>query len=395
MKRSTFIIVGFSIILLLFAIWAYSLLYGTPQRVGDIFANFGILGGNGSTTIITTPAATTTPDVPKIPVNDRVKLRQLTTRPVIGFREFQASSTEPKFITYAEAGTGHIYTINLATGEEIRVSQVTVPIADKAVFSAGGRFVAIQSGYTSQNHIVLIDLEDLTNVQSEILPYAMTDFNFSPNDELVFIEQTSTGTAGHTYNPITKVLQNTFTIPFQTVTMVWSTGNNTPDYVYPKATSALYGYLYKIVGGTIQRVPIDGVGLMVKANSDYIIFNQQIDSQLISSVHKLKTLVTENTLVPLIPDKCTFLHQNNSTVYCGYEITDYSYSFPDDWYKGARNFNDGIWKINLITHDATPLQSPNQLVGRDIDIDNMSADQADTILFFTNKNDNTLWAYEI
>jgi hypothetical protein len=82
-------------------------------------------------------------------------------------------------------------------------------------------------------------------------------------------------------------------------------------------------------------------------------------------------------------------------MYCGYELTDYSYNYPDDWYRGTRSFNDRIWQLNLTTGSASQLVSPEKETGRQIDITNMNTGLDGKMLYFTNKNDNTLWLYEI
>jgi len=393
MKRSTFIIIGFIIIILLLAFWLYSLLYGTPQKVAEVFTNFGF--GENSSVVEVVPVATTT--VPEAPIVDVVtaKLRQLTTRPVIGFREFQATTTEPKFITYAEAGTGHIYTINLTSGEEIRVSNVTIPTAETAVFSASGRFVAVRSGFTNKNEVLLVDLNDLSSIKSEVLPYNIDNFTFSVTDELLFTEITTTGARGRALNPSTKAVREIFTVPFQAITMVWSQDGVTPHYVYPKASSRLLGFLYAVSGDSIIRMPISGTGLTAKASADYIGFSQLVNLNQQSFVYSTKTGVVSSAPIMLTPEKCVFTHRNNATLYCGYEITDYPYTFPDDWYKGTKVFSDRIWSINFNTQSATQIISPPVSVGRELDITDMSIGLDDKMLYFTNKNDRTLWLYEI
>ena len=393
MKRSTFIIIGFIIIILLLAFWLYSLLYGTPQKAADVFANFGFAGNSSGPDIIPV-VATSTDEEPVVDVTT-AKLRQLTVRPVIGFREFQATSTEPKFITYAEAGTGHIYTINLTTGKEIRVSNVTIPTAETAVFSAGGRFAVIRSGFTNKNEVVLIDLNDLTNIQSEVLPYNMSDFTFSATDELLFTEVTTVGTRGRALNPSTKEVRDIFIIPFQSVAMIWSRDGITPHYAYPKASSRLPGYLYVIKDGSIVRVPVSGLGLTAEASVDYITFSRLVNLNQQSFFYDTETGIIENSPIMLTPEKCVFTYNNSTKLFCGYEITEYPYAFPDDWYKGIRIFSDRIWEVDLNAQSASQIISPPVAVGRELDITDMSIGLDDKMLYFTNKNDRTLWLYEI
>lgn len=392
MKRSTFIIIAFGIIVLLFGLWVYSLLYGSPQKAAELFANFDFFTGN-----TTEEPAPVEPIIVEEPVVDVVtaKLRQLTTRPVIGFYEKYSTSTEPRFIIYAEAGTGHIFSINLDSGEEIRVSNVTIPAALEAVFSPTGEFAAVRSGYTVHSDIVLVDLRTQNAVTSETLPYKITDFSFDTYGNLLFTEETELGTIGKKLSAITKVAEDIFTVPFLSATIRWSEYGDTPIYVYPKASSRLQGYLYEIGSSKIIRLPVSGGGLMAEIGKDYLVYTELAVTEYLSFVYDITTKKTVNLPIIINPEKCAFSGASATTLFCGYETTDYSYAFPDDWFAGTRIFNDRIWRIDVNKQSATQLINPTTTTGREIDITNMIVGKEDSILYFINRNDNTLWVYEL
>ena len=391
MKKTTFIIIGIVAVVTLFLMWLYLLIYGTPQSVTTVFTDFGLFGGAAEQT---TPVPEPVVEAPVVDIKAE-KLRQLTTRPVAGFREYQATSSEPRFILYAEAGTGHIYQINLETGEEVRLSNTTIPNAESAVFSPDQKYVAVRSGYSTQSEVVLLTLvSGGTSVAKNLLP-RMTDFIFSAENELLYTELTSDGTAGRILSPTTKITRTQFSIPFQAVTMIWGIDKNTPHYVYPKATTKLNGYLYAIKNGVVIRQPLTGQGLIAEASSEYIIETELQGEQPVSSIYTLATKKTSPATIIFEPSKCAFSPRNAALLYCGYELTDYSYNYPDDWYRGTRTFNDRIWLLNLKTGSASQLISPEKEVGRQIDITNMNAGIDGKMVYFTNKNDNTLWLYEI
>jgi hypothetical protein len=393
MKKITLIIIGITAVIVLFLVWVYLLIYGTPTKVNEFFTDFSFFSGEAVTEI--TPDPTPVDETPVVVDVVKDKLRQLTTRPVIGFYEFQATTTEPKFIHYAEAGTGHIYQINLVSGEEIRLSNTTVPNAETAVFSPDGNYVAIRSGYGISSEVVLITLIPGGSGEAEPLTPIMTDFTFSFENELLYTEQSGIGTLGKAMSLKTKVSRTQFTIPFQQVTMVWSHDATTPHYVYPKATAKLNGYLYAIVNGTIVRQPIDGLGLTAKASADYIFYTEVPGAEPISYFYEITTRKLSSSPILLEPSKCDFSPRSKSTLYCGHELTTYSYNFPDDWYRGTRSFSDRIWLIDLKSQSASQIVSPPQVAGRDIDIIKMRVASDAKMLYFVNKNDNTLWLYEI
>ncbi len=393
MKKTSLIVIGITAVVILFAVWLYLLVYGTPTKVTEYFTDFSLLGGGAPATITPIP---TTPD--NAPVTVDVKkdaLRQLTTRPVIGFAEFTAGGTTT-LMRYAEAGTGHIYQINLTSGEEIRLSNVTVPNAELAAFSPDGKHVAIRSGFGSNNEIILVTLVPNADATAENLAPPMADFAWSNQNEIRYTEVTTDGLAGRILNPDTKATRDSFAVPFQSATIIWSSGSTTSTYVYPKASTQLQGYLYSIKNSGISREPISGFGLIADANSRYIIETERENTTPKSYSYNISTGTTSPLPIIIEPSKCVFSPVNTDVVYCGSQLdTSYSEQFPDDWYKGTRNFSDKIWLINLKGGSATELIDPARVAGRDIDMTAMSISRDGQMVYFANKNDNTFWLYDM
>ncbi len=393
MKRTTFIILGIGIIILLFSFWVYSLLYGTPKSIGEVFPDFALFGGSNTDQmpIEETPVVTEQPVVDVI----EARLRQLTMRPVIGYTEVYSTSTEPRSVLYAEAGTGHIFQIDMDSGVETRLSNITVPTASEAVFDPDGQFAAIRSGYAAQNSIILIDLRDQTQPASDDLAYDIKDMTFLSSGELAFTEDGAYGTVGKAIDPISRTERELFSAPFFAATMIWNSRPDSSIYIYPKASSRLNGYLYEIRNSGLVRLPIDGAGLTALGNRDYISFNKLVDRNQEPFVYSALNGTVDSSPIMTLPEKCDFSTLDPSMMYCGHELTEYPYTFPDDWYKGLRSFNDYIWKINLEFQSASQLINPLQSAGREIDIITLKVGAGDKMLYFINKHDKTLWVYEI
>jgi hypothetical protein len=389
MKKTTFIIIGTVAVILLFAIWLYLLIYGAPKQVTDIFTNFSGLSSETPVEIFTLPEEV----VPTVDVAT-TKLKQLTTKPVIGFRDYQSTTTEPKFVRYAEAGTGHIYQINLESGVEERLSNTTIINAGEAEFSPNGKYVAIRSGYTNQNELVLLELQSTGESVRTPLVEGIIDFTFSRDNELLYSIFTTTGISGKSRNSNSGISRTLFTVPFQAATIQWSTDSTTPHYVYPKATTKLQGYLYAIKNGVISRERATGPGLTAEGNALYITYTTS-GTEPVSYVLDTQSGSTTELAVITEPHKCALGKKNTRLMYCGYEITQYGNNFPDSWYKGNQSFSDRIWRVELDSNRATQLVSPIQISGREVDITDMTLAADEQALFFRNKNDNTLWHYDI
>lgn len=394
MKKTLLISAGISAIVILFSIWLYLLVYGTPSKVTEVFTNFGFFN---SSAVSPDGEQSLTENTNSVAVVDvaPAKLRQLTTKPVIGFIEFQATSSEPKFIIYAEGGTGHIYSINLTTGEEVRISNTTIPNAEKAVFSSDKKFAAIRSGYGNNSKIILLTLNDSSGALTEQLATSMIDFDFSPENELLYYSYTNTGVSSYALNPSTKISRNQFDVPFQGATVSWSKNSQTPSYVYLQATSKLNGYLYQIVSGKLSRLQIEGRGLTAEGSGNYIFFTTLNGAENASVIYNKTADKFTSSPILMEPNKCAFSSKISSVVYCGYQLTSYGTDFPDEWYMGKRTFNDNIWSVNLDNGSASQLIIPETETGRQLDITSMTNSPDGKVLYFNNKNDNTLWMYEI
>lgn len=144
MRKSLLIAGGTGIILLLVAMWVYLLFFGTPKNINDVFTSFDF-GDNPEPFIPPPPTETPIEQNPTVNLSGKA-LRQLTTRPVIGFREIVGDASTTPQLYYAEAGTGHMYSIDLRSGVERRISGTTIIDASRAVFSMDGKTVVIQSG---------------------------------------------------------------------------------------------------------------------------------------------------------------------------------------------------------------------------------------------------------
>ena len=392
MKKTYLIIGGVSTVLILLAIWVYLLIYGTPKPVESFFTDFSF---SGRSEVSAELPFVPEPENQTVDVLDDVPLRQLTTRAVIGFGEYKPKNGEKPSILYAEAGTGHVYTIDLTSGVETRLSNITITNAQKAEFNFDGTKVAIRSGYGTQNTIELLTLNGENSATKETLIPKMVDLTFSTDGNLLYSEYSSTGLTAHLMDTQTKTNSNLFIVPFQDATIIWNKDGKSEHYVYPKPSAKLTGFLYRISNGVLLREPTSGNGLGVLVNNDYSIHTITTDRGPLSFMTKKNGGNAQSLPIIMQSSKCVFSNINTNILYCGHEDTPLTYEFPDNWYKGLITFSDKIWEINLDKGLATQLINPQKETGREIDVIGMNMSRIDKVLYFINKNDNTLWMYEI
>lgn len=395
MKQTTLIIISIIIVVLLIAVWVYLMFFGTPKDAGQIFADLGLTGEEDPSLIILSE-----PIIPDEPVvnMDRPRLRQLTTKPVVGFVEVQATTTDPITIRYAEAGTGNIYTIDLSSGTEERLTNTTIKDVSIAHFSPDGQTVALwTSGERRSGGVTIGQIPaspgSLTTSELEKDIYDVTVFSSS---SVGFTTKTATGLQATAYSLTTETENPLFTVPFYEATIAWGSSSSATHVVYPKPSYALEGYLYTFTGDTMNRLPASGFGLTAINTPGYIIYTK-INSSYTPETwiyNKNKRTMTTAPLT-LLPDKCSSHPNNPDILWCANENRKLPFEFPDSWYQGNLAFKDSLWQINLWDASADLFVDTFSESGRELDIVNVSGGVSGTAIYFINKNDNTLWMYEI
>lgn len=393
MKQSTFIVLGALVILVLIGAWVYLLFFGTPKDAGQIFTDLG-LGGEEDSGVVVPPE----PVVEEPVVNmDRPRLRQLTTKPVIGFTEVQATSTDPVVIYYAEAGTGHVYTIRLDSGEENRISNTTIAEASEASFSPDGNAVAVRAKNDTRTSSLTVGTFDTSAHNLKTIPFTpqVVDFKLQSSSTLLYTSRESSGLTAKEYDLTKGTASNLFTVPFFEARIAWGTSSRATHYVVPKPSYLLEGYLYRVMGGTMSRLPVAGYGLTSFSAGNFTLYTTTRDAEPKSSIYNHGTGETAPLSIAILPEKCTASAKQTDIVWCAHELKQIEFGFPDTWYRGEDSFKDSLWRIDPVLGGAELVVDTFTASGREIDITNLTVGQSETALYFINKNDNTLWMYEL
>jgi hypothetical protein len=385
MKKVILIILGAFIILSVVGVWVYLFTYGTPKNSGEVFARFGI-GDNTDTEVIPTQVnESETVDMQKsTDAGAPQKLRQLTTRPVAG-AVFAGSE-----LIYVEQGTGHIYAINLDGGKETLVNGTTIAQSAEAVFSTDGAYVAITS-YGSSGNTVVVErvLMDSEEIEGVTLPAGATDVAFSKaSNTVLYLLKNSNGSSGYSYNILKKSSTLLFSIPLSDIRVLWGT----PTYVYTTPTATAVGFIYKIEGNSLAYVTGGGYGLMGLPYSGGIVITSAGEEMLYSITNRGK----DNQIVftdPLIPEKCV---ADQTLFYCAIPTNKPDpQTFPDEWYKGVVSYSDTLWLIDTKDGSASTITDFLAESGREVDVSKIGIDDAGKRIYFVNKNDNTLWMFDM
>ena len=396
MNKPIFIIIGALIILVLIFIWVYLLFFGTPKNVTEVFNDFG---NNAENTINQDDNFGLTSTTDNYVINtERKKLRQLTTKSVAGFSEIDEPGTASlPSLYYVEMGTGHVYSIQLETGEEKRISGTTVAGVNTATISPKGDYVAMGNRNNTKTLPLTIGKISTTTSDLQIEEFSNSAEQFKISDdgkELLYATRESTGLAGHVYNFVKKSDKVIFNLPFHEASIQWGIQSNETHYLYPKSAYSLESYLYQVTNGKMSRLPAEGFGFSALATKDKIAYTIFDGNSLKNYTLNRAENISKSLSVRILPEKC-LISNNTSNLVCAFEETNnLPIEFPDAWYQGDIKFKDSLWLISGDDNDLKFLVNTFKETSREIDVTDLKSGSSDRAVYFINKNDNTLWMYE-
>lgn len=401
MNRKVLIIVGSAIVLFLLGIWIYMLFFSTPTNeqggeTSGIFSNFN-LNDTGSRNDGSTDA--TNSDSQNNPggivdLTTPKKLRQLTTKNVAGYSEVEkASSTAVYFV---ESGLGHVYEIDFETGEERRLSGVTIPASTDASIRSDGEYFVIKIQDKNYTDLAIGHFDSSSSSATvAYLGESVTDFTINSAGDLLYAVKTSAGTIGKSYDFETGVIRELFNVPFRESRVLWSQTVGGSHFIFPKAASLLEGYVYEVDNGTMSRIPVSGYGLSTVAGNDFVLITSRTDTQYTSVVFDLEDSSVQPVEYAVVPEKCAFNYQLSTQLVCARELgKPLTRNAPDDWYQGVVKYTDSLWSVSTETGELTLLSNLTEESGREIDVINPSFGSYAPHVYFQNKLDNSLWLYE-
>lgn len=389
MKRSIFIIVGIISVIILLAVWIYVLFFAKPNE-DNIFTNLNFGGENEE--INTTENIQASSTEPVLNINSDSRLIQLTTEPVAGYKEIYSPNSSSSLLFYVKSGTGHIFSINLQTGEEEQLTNTTISLARTADITPNGKFVMLQNNNSGVIFGTISEVDK--TLLTEEIKENITSFKATSDNTFLYLVQENSSVIGKEYYPDKKNSKTLFTIPFREAVLVWGDNANDTHYAYPKASSRLEGYAYKIIKGAVQRLPISGYGLSLFGDSNTIIYSTQVNSVYNTNSYLIDSKTKTNHQFTLIPEKCADVNQSKTLFVCGEEITNYNSLIPDTWYQGVTSFSDMLWEFNIENNESALLIDVSGESGRNIDIINPLLSEDDNRVYFLNKNDKSLWLYK-
>lgn len=393
MKKALLITTGIALLIIVLLIWVYLMFFGAPESPQEVFSDLGFDLTSREVAVTEVPVTEARGDTALVDTQGEA-LRQLTTRPVAGFVVFSDSSSDSDVVRYVERGTGHIYDINVATGEERRVSATTIPRVTEAVFSSDGQYVALTSVFDNTLDVFA------GNIDTSNEPGTITGQNLTPGANEVYIENgevyytvaDNDSTTGYRFDLDNNSQAELFSVPFAAINMIWEPA--TPLF-YNRIASVLPSAVYSISGGSFSIAHPAETNRLALQNEAYTILTKTLGDSISATALEIGGSGQTNLGVMPLPEKCTFDTISDNTLFCAAPVSAPERTYIESWYKGVITSADFLWEINLENGEALLLIDPSTTAGRTIDVTNLQSDPLTNNLLFTNKLDNTLWLYDL
>lgn len=387
MNRPIIITAGIALILLIIGVWVYLMLFGAPKETSEVFANLGFTKEQQGTTI--TPPEDS-PTIDALVDTKSGKLRQLTTRPVAGF--MATTTKDGDVIRYAERGTGHIYEINLGSGEEKLISRTTVPQVATAVFSKDATLVALTS---YQNYVTNVFVGSITeaSLKGVSLEPGASNLAFTSSGDVRYSVAQNGTTIGYQQNLKTASRAEVFTFAFTNLDVAWEAGLNAV-YIATKPAQNLQGFIYTIKNNMVTPATTPAYGLSALYSNNTIVTTYRDGGNMVSAAHRTTAGTVQLPLLTL-KEKCAFDIANSNYLWCGAPVGTADSDYVENWYKGTRTSDDYLWLVNIEKQTAEVVASPQQIIGRALDVTNPALKSDGKAFLFKNKSDQTLWLYDL
>jgi hypothetical protein len=367
--------------------WGYLFLYGAPKKPREVFSNLGFFPTQETGEVRTVTGTTPIPkDATRLSLSNG-KLEQITTRAVAGFTFLEDA---PEVLRYVERGTGHMFEIDFTAGLERQVSLTTIPQIVAATFSQNGERVALTSneGYVTKTSVgTLIDGDD--SLRLITLRDGAEDIHFTDRTTVTYTVTNTQKTVGYSRNLDTLTEKVLFEVPLPDATTVWTGEVGT---VHPRPTKYFEGALYKVNGSSLAPLTDSFLGL-----SGFMVNETPVYSYVEGSTYrggaKTGSGHTEQGII-LIKEKCVVDTETQNELICAAPLTATA-DFIESWYKGTLRSEDFLWRTDLETGSAELIEDLEELAGRAIDVDSITANKTSSRLLLRNKIDDTLWIYQV
>ncbi|MEK7157108.1 MAG: hypothetical protein AAB709_00970 [Patescibacteria group bacterium] len=365
-----------------------------PRGASLPIAGQGTSGANEITPLTPNPN-------PSAPVTVSGRLVQISQGPVVpgiavvDIKAINASSSPEVSVNYIERESGNVFSYLTRAKTLTRINNKTLPGIQSAQWLPDGSaaFVRYLSGadFSTINTYALA----ATSTSGFFLPQNLSSISVSSTG-LLTIASGVNGSAVSLGRIDGTRSSTIFTTPL-TALRVSFAGKN--QYLaFSKPSAALSGDAFLVDStGHFSRIagPRNGLVALASPSGKWVLVSYVQGTTMQMELINAATQLSITLPVATIADKCVWTADGES-IYCGVpQNPDVSRAYPDDWYQGAVQFSDRIWKIQVAGRYAQLVLDFSQSAEGNLDAEALAINPVGTVLVFVNKNDGSLWSYAL
>lgn len=309
-------------------------------------------------------------------------------------------------LRYVNKITGNIYQTFADNINEKKYTSTVVKSVHESIFGDSGNSVLMRylkpDAKTIASYVGIMPKEVLgadaitaNDLIGNFLPEGILEAIYSSDStKMFYILPYKDGIVGITASADGSRKNQIFESAFTEWTVDWPNKDNIT--LTTKPASVADGFMYSLNPNTKSFNKILGKikGLTVKMSPDgnHVLF---ADKDMTLSIYNIAKKQKTQLSVKTLPEKCVW-GSDNESIYCGVPKYLEKNEYPDVWYQGLVNFSDDVWKIDIISNNATLILNPSEYTKNpSLDMINLKLDQNMRYLFLVDKNTNYLYEYKI
>ncbi len=329
------------------------------------------------------------------------RLSQIATGPVVPSMlafDSAASSTpsaSQAVVRYIDRPSGNVYSYDVTSGTNTRISNKTIPGVVEASWLPDGsraylRYLSNENGAPTIATYAL----SANGTDGFYLPQDITALAANSTGVLALVS----GANGSIATRATADYRNpktAFQTPLGEIQVAFAGKDSYLVYTKPSATQN--GYAFLVHNGAFEQVAGPYKGLSTRISPDgtkALVSYRSTQGAMQLALLDLSTYATTALPVATLADKCVWA-ADSSSAYCGIPDSPPAAMYPDDWYQGAAAFSDRVWRIDAKNRYVQLVLDPASAGKGAFDVTALALDPAEQVLSFVNKQDGSLWAYRL
>lgn len=328
------------------------------------------------------------------------RLRQISFSPTAGAVAFdRASST---IIRYMDRATGHMYETDSESPDVTKISNITIPKIHEAIWSSNGNELITRylrgselSPTTFYAKVTATTSLDLA-LEGLYLPSGIQGVSIL-GAKIFYFSLSSNGEQGILANIDGTKKSALFESSFGDWTSSWTSAKAIVLYSKPSGLALGSAYTLNPANGEYVKIigSVNGLAAVANTDASAVLYSQATTNSIKTFALDTKSLESKTIGIRTLAEKCVWSNKQKNIVYCAVPQSLLNGLYPDDWYKGKISFSDDLWQINVSTGETVDMLTPDLEVGTPMDMMNLSLDQSEKVIVFTNKKDMTVWRYNL